>query len=104
MVIENMLRLGFSLAHSIPMISIPDVGPRGRPTALRSARSDRRRGVSAMKRLLREDKLLETVEKILHRIEERFPGSGLSQVASEIVQINREALVRAETIRRPNLW
>ena len=57
-----------------------------------------------MKRLLREDKLLETVEQVLHRINERFPGSGLSQVANEIVQITREALVRAETIRRPNLW
>lgn len=57
-----------------------------------------------MKRALREDKLLETVEKIQRRINERFPASGLSQVAAEIVQITREALVRAETIRRPNLW
>jgi hypothetical protein len=57
-----------------------------------------------MKRLLREDKLLETIEQIHKRICERFPDSGLSQVAAEIVQINREALVRAEAIRRPNLW
>jgi hypothetical protein len=57
-----------------------------------------------VKRQLREDKLLETVEQIRQRICERFPDSGLSQVAAEIVQITREALVRAETIRRPNLW
>jgi hypothetical protein len=57
-----------------------------------------------MKRLLREDKLLETAEQIRQRIGERFPESGLSQVAAEIVQITREALVRAEAIRRPNWW
>jgi hypothetical protein len=57
-----------------------------------------------MKRLLREDKLLETAEQIRQRIGERFPDSGVSQVAAEIVQIAREALVRAEAIRRPNLW
>jgi hypothetical protein len=57
-----------------------------------------------VKRVLREDKLLETVEHISKRIGERFPDSGLSQVATEIVQITREALVRAEAIRRPNFW
>ena len=57
-----------------------------------------------MKRALREDKLLETVEKIGQRINERFPGSGLSQVAAEIVAITREALIRAQAIHRPNLW
>lgn len=57
-----------------------------------------------MKRQLREDKLLETVEKIRLRIAERFPDSGLSEVATEIVQITREAIARAEAIRRPNLW
>src|SRR5437879_13671017 len=102
MVIENMLTLGFSLAHGVPMISIPDVGPRAKPTALRSARSGRRPGVPAMKRLLREDKLLDTVEKILHRIEERFPGSGLSGVAAEVVQIPREALGRGGVSPRPD--
>ncbi len=57
-----------------------------------------------MKRVLREDKLVETVEQIRKRIDERFPGSGLSQVAAEIVQITQEALIRAEAIRRPNGW
>jgi hypothetical protein len=57
-----------------------------------------------MKRLLREDKLVETVEQIRKRIDERFPGSGLSQVAAQIAQITQEALVRAEAISRPNVW
>lgn len=57
-----------------------------------------------MKRQLREDKLLETGEQVRQRIAERFPGSGLSGVAAEIVQITREAVVRAAAIRRPNQW
>jgi hypothetical protein len=57
-----------------------------------------------VKRQLREDKLLETVGKVCQRIAGRFPESGLSAVAAEVVQITREAMVRAEVIRRPNLW
>jgi hypothetical protein len=57
-----------------------------------------------MKLLLREDKLLETIEQVRLRIGERFPDSGLSQVAAEIVQLTQEAVARAEAIRRPNLW
>jgi hypothetical protein len=56
-----------------------------------------------MFRVLKEDKLLETAERLEKRIAERFPQSGLSQVAGEVVQITREALVRAERIRRPNV-
>jgi hypothetical protein len=57
-----------------------------------------------MKRQLREEKLLETITKVRQRIDERFPGSGLSGVAAEVEQITKEALVRAEVISRPNLW
>ncbi|MCI0704367.1 MAG: hypothetical protein L0241_25185 [Planctomycetia bacterium] len=57
-----------------------------------------------MKRQLRNDKLLETVEKIRQRILERFPDAGLAQVAAEIIQITRDAISRAEAISRPNLW
>jgi hypothetical protein len=57
-----------------------------------------------MKRQLREEKLLETVEKVREQIDERFAGSGLSSVAAEVVQITQDALVRAEAISRPNLW
>jgi hypothetical protein len=56
-----------------------------------------------VERLLKEQKLLETAEKVAQSISERFPNSGLSRVAAEVVQVTREALVRAERIRRPNL-
>jgi hypothetical protein len=57
-----------------------------------------------MKLQLRDDKLLETAEKIRQRITERFPDSGLSKVAAEIIQITKDAIGRAEAISRPNLW
>jgi hypothetical protein len=57
-----------------------------------------------MNRSLKEEKLLETAERLRQRIAERFPGSGLSGVAAELVQLTRESVGRAETIRRPNLW
>ena len=57
-----------------------------------------------MERQLREDKLLETAERIRQRIVERFPDSGLSKVAAEIIQITKDAIGRAEAISRPNRW
>jgi hypothetical protein len=57
-----------------------------------------------MERQLREDKLLETGEHLRQRIAERFPGSGLSRVAAEVVLTTRESVVRTEGIRQPNLW
>jgi hypothetical protein len=57
-----------------------------------------------MNRSLKEEKLLETGERLRQRITERFPGSGLSEVAAELVQLTRESVSRAERIRRPNLW
>lgn len=59
---------------------------------------------SPVKLQLREDKLLQTVEKIGEQIRTRFPDSGLSKLATEVVLITRDALVRAAAIRRPNLW
>jgi hypothetical protein len=56
-----------------------------------------------MERVLREDKLLETAERLQKRIAKLFPESGLTQIAAEIVQITREAMARAERIRRPDL-
>ena len=50
-----------------------------------------------------EDKLLETAERLQKRIAKLFPDSGLTQIAGEIVQITREAMARAEKIRRPDL-
>ena len=55
-------------------------------------------------RTLSKEKLLETAERIAQRIAERLPQSGLSEVAAEVTQVTREAPVRAEQIRRPNIW
>jgi hypothetical protein len=56
-----------------------------------------------MFRSLKEDKILETVERLQQRIADRFPESGLSAVAAELVQLTRESVARAASIRRPNL-
>jgi len=53
---------------------------------------------------LNEQKLLETGEQLRQRIAGRFPGSGLSEVAAELVQLTRESVARAESIRRPNFF
>jgi hypothetical protein len=55
-------------------------------------------------RLLQSQKIVETVEVLARRIYERFPSSSLHQVAVELHRISQEAIVRAERIRRPNVW
>jgi hypothetical protein len=52
---------------------------------------------------LKPDRILLTQQALTERIAARFPGSGLSEVAGELVSIAQEAAVRAEQIRRPNL-
>ena len=54
-------------------------------------------------RSLQPEKIVETIAILVRRIDERFPGSGLSNVAREVQQIAKEAVVRAEAIRRPNI-
>lgn len=56
-----------------------------------------------MYRTLKEGKILETAQSLTKRIDERFPGSGLSHVAGEVEGVVRDAVVRAERIRRPDL-
>jgi hypothetical protein len=57
-----------------------------------------------MNRTFREDRLVETAERLSQRITERFPQSGLAEVAVAVVEVTRESVVRAEKISRPNLW
>jgi hypothetical protein len=52
----------------------------------------------------REDRLIETAERLCQRIQDRFPHSSLAGVAGSVVEVAREAVVRAESIRRPNVW
>src|SRR6516165_4353977 len=57
---------------------------------------------ASMERRLKDDKILETVEKLEKRVEERFPGSGLSGVAGQLVELTRDSFERANSIRRPD--
>lgn len=50
------------------------------------------------------ERIVETAQQLVQRIHERFPGSGLGNLAVEVRQIAREAVVRSEAIRRPNYW
>ena len=51
---------------------------------------------------LKPERILETVRRLQKRIAERFPGSGLSDVAGELVGLADRAGIRAERIGRPN--
>lgn len=50
---------------------------------------------------LRPDKILETIDRLQVRITERFPGSGLSHVCAELLEIARETESTARSITKP---
>jgi hypothetical protein len=52
---------------------------------------------------LKSELILATQKKLQERIAKRFPTSGLSQVAQNLVDLAAQAAVRAEKIRRPNV-
>ena len=56
-----------------------------------------------MYRSLNPDHIIQTLVQLRGRIQERFPGSGLSKVAAELQQIAAEAVARTEWISRPLL-
>src|SRR5436190_1223681 len=47
--------------------------------------------------------IVETLDLVQRRIEERFPGSGLSQVSGELLAVARDAIGRAVDLSLPNL-
>lgn len=49
------------------------------------------------------EKLIGTTEALCRRIAERFPGSGLSKVGDELLQVARSAAATSLEIARPNL-
>ncbi|MGD9724458.1 MAG: hypothetical protein AB7O59_24355 [Pirellulales bacterium] len=53
-------------------------------------------------RSLTPGKVVETIGQLQRRIDERFPGSSLANIASELHTISKDAMVRADRIRRPN--
>lgn len=56
-----------------------------------------------MYRQLNAEKIVETSESLTRRIEERFPGSGLSRLSTEVLTVAREAMQRGEWIQKPHV-
>jgi hypothetical protein len=54
-------------------------------------------------RRLDSDKIVETVKILKARIEERFPGSGLSKVVGELQGVAEETVARTVWIQKPHL-
>jgi hypothetical protein len=56
-----------------------------------------------MYRTLQPAHIVRTLEALLRRIEERFPGSGLSNVCRDLVAVARDTSARSVRIARPNI-
>src|SRR5437773_10288302 len=56
-----------------------------------------------MYRRLEGTRIIETLQRLEQRIEERFPGSGLGRVSGELLAVANESLARAASLARPNL-
>jgi hypothetical protein len=54
-------------------------------------------------RSLNSEKIIQTIGQLRDRITERFPNSGLSKVAEELLSVSKEAVARATWIGRPHL-
>ena len=60
-------------------------------------------GSTARYRRLEAAKIVETVQALHARIEERFPGSGLGKVIGELQEVAEETAARARWIQKPHL-
>jgi hypothetical protein len=56
-----------------------------------------------MYRMIRADAIIRTTARLVERVRERFPESGLLHVAEEILAVARETDERCRLIRRPNI-
>src|SRR5437763_12898503 len=56
-----------------------------------------------MYRRLEGPRIIETLQRLEQRVEERFPGSGLGRVSGELLAVANESLARAAYLARPNL-
>lgn len=52
---------------------------------------------------LRADRVIETIDRLDHRIQERFPGSGLGQVCVELRRVATDTADSIPVLRRP-IW
>lgn len=55
-----------------------------------------------MFRRLDPEQIVETASRLERRVEERFPGAGLAQVAQELTQVTREAHALSAWLSAPN--
>jgi hypothetical protein len=55
-------------------------------------------------RQLDSDRIVETVHTLSKRIHERFPQAGLNSVCKQLLEIARQAKVRAKKIAEPMVW
>lgn len=51
---------------------------------------------------LRATEIVATIYRLEQRIGERFPGSGLSHIAAELLRVSEDASQRSESFRQPN--
>src|SRR5260221_254677 len=54
-------------------------------------------------RRLDSQKIVETVRALQSRVEDRFPGSGLSKLVAELLGVAEETIPRTEWIQKPHL-
>jgi hypothetical protein len=54
-------------------------------------------------RHLDTQRIIETVQALRNRIQARFPGSSLGQLAEELLKISQQAVERSQWMKRPNV-
>lgn len=59
--------------------------------------------LSPSRRGLQPDKIIDTIVLLERRIGERFPASGLQNIAKELLRLSQESAERAAKIRQPNV-
>jgi hypothetical protein len=54
-------------------------------------------------RALDSRRIIQSLEILVRRIEERFPAAGLADVCRDLIDLSRETVVKAQEINRPHL-
>ena len=93
----------YGFRYDAAIMGEPNPAPQPVPAATLPVPSETAAGRSRYRELWPE-RIVETADKLVARVQERFPGSGLYQVAAEVRQVAKEAVLRAQEIHRPNYW
>jgi hypothetical protein len=83
-----------------PVSDLPDGAPPATPASVRVDDPTLSMGDPH----LHPTRIIETIQALGARIEERFPGSGLARVGRQQLDIARNTLARVEWVRKPILW